>query len=201
MPHLDFLTYFSLPNWGGYIGLLLLQWGPLYIVPGMMVNCLTTLRGNTIRRRKGNMNGRICVGLSIAAFLLASFAIACGSECGHSSLQMAQAHTEHAHGAIETGKETVSGKAVNVGNKICPVSGEKIVEKLKATYEYNGKVYNFCCPACIGEFKKDPQKYIKKVEAELQATSESQSKHEKHGMEMMHGAGTSHEEMQRSHPL
>ncbi len=62
-------------------------------------------------------------------------------------------------------------EAVNVGNKICTVSGEKIDEKLKATYEYQGKVYNFCCPMCIEEFKKDPQKYIKKVEEELQTES------------------------------
>ena len=139
------------------------------------------------------------IGLSIAAFLLGSFAMACGSEGGHSSLQMTQTHTEHEHGATETGKKTVSGEAVNVGNKICPVSGEKIGEKLKATYEYNGKVYNFCCASCIDEFKNDPTKYIKKVEVELQATSKSQSKHEGHGMEMMQGSGTSHEEMQRCH--
>jgi YHS domain-containing protein len=37
---------------------------------------------------------------------------------------------------------------------------------MKATYEYKGKVYNFCCQMCIEEFKKDPQKYIKKVEEE-----------------------------------
>jgi YHS domain-containing protein len=57
-------------------------------------------------------------------------------------------------------------EAINVGNKICPVSDEKIDEKTKATYEYKGKVYNFCCPACIGDFKKNPEKYIKKIEAE-----------------------------------
>ncbi|MBI1810454.1 MAG: YHS domain-containing protein [Nitrospirae bacterium] len=50
-------------------------------------------------------------------------------------------------------------KAEAVGNKICPVSGEKIDEKTKATYEYNGKIYNFCCPMCVEEFKKDPEKY------------------------------------------
>lgn len=65
-------------------------------------------------------------------------------------------------------EESSSKKSeVNVGNKICPVSGEKIDEKFKATYEYQGKVYNFCCPMCIDEFKKDPEKYIKKVEEEL----------------------------------
>jgi len=59
----------------------------------------------------------------------------------------------------------------DIGNKICPVTGEKIDEKTKATYEYQGKAYNFCCPMCIDEFKKDPQKYIKKVEEELKAES------------------------------
>lgn len=53
--------------------------------------------------------------------------------------------------------------ATDVGNKICPVTGEKIDEKTKATYEYQGKIYNFCCPMCIDEFKKDPEKYIKKI--------------------------------------
>ena len=60
-------------------------------------------------------------------------------------------------------------KAENVGNKICPVSGEDINESTKATYEYEGKIYNFCCPMCINAFKKDPQKYIKIVEEEAQA--------------------------------
>lgn len=56
--------------------------------------------------------------------------------------------------------------AADVGNKICPVTGDKIDEKTKATYEYKGRVYNFCCPGCIDEFKKNPEKYIKKIEAE-----------------------------------
>jgi YHS domain-containing protein len=57
---------------------------------------------------------------------------------------------------------------IEVGNKVCPVSGDKIDDKARATYEYQGKVYNFCCPACIDEFKKDPDKYIKKVNEELE---------------------------------
>ncbi|MDP3789321.1 MAG: YHS domain-containing protein [Candidatus Omnitrophota bacterium] len=72
-------------------------------------------------------------------------------------------------------------EAINAGNKICPVSGEKINEKTKATYEYEGKIYNFCCPMCIDSFKKEPQKYIEKVEEELQAGSEGSSGHEGHG--------------------
>ncbi len=68
----------------------------------------------------------------------------------------------------QTPEESSKSAAAEVGNKICPVSGEKIDEKIKATYEYNGKIYNFCCPMCIDEFKKDPGKYIKKIEQEKQ---------------------------------
>ncbi|MBF0494670.1 MAG: YHS domain-containing protein [Candidatus Omnitrophica bacterium] len=39
--------------------------------------------------------------------------------------------------------------------------GTPIDESTKVTYEYNGKIYNFCCPMCVEEFKKDPVKYIK----------------------------------------
>jgi len=57
----------------------------------------------------------------------------------------------------------------NVGNKICPVSGERVDSMTPVTYEYEGKIYNFCCPMCIDQFKKDPQKYIEKVQEELRA--------------------------------
>jgi YHS domain-containing protein len=66
----------------------------------------------------------------------------------------------------EADTKTAASKTViaeEVGNTICPVSGEKIDEKMKATYEYEGKIYNFCCTSCVDEFKKDPQKYIKKM--------------------------------------
>ena len=56
-----------------------------------------------------------------------------------------------------------------VGNKTCPVTGEKIVESSKAIYEYNGKAYNLCCAMCINEFKKDPEKYAAKAEKEASA--------------------------------
>ncbi len=74
------------------------------------------------------------------------YAMMCHSDSGHSG------HTPAAE------------NSVNIGNKICSVSGEKILEKAKATYEYKGKVYNFCCASCIDDFKKDPDKYVKKVE-------------------------------------
>lgn len=65
-----------------------------------------------------------------------------------------------------------------VGNKICPVSGEKIGEKVKETYEYKGKIYNFCCPMCVEGFKKDPEKYIEQMEKAEE--SKGHNGHEKH---------------------
>jgi len=85
----------------------------------------------------------------------------------------------------ERTKATAESKAVEAGNKICPVSGEKISDVVASgmtpvTYEYEGKIYNFCCSACIEEFKKDPQKYIKKVEEELKTESKEEMREPSH---------------------
>ncbi len=63
-------------------------------------------------------------------------------------------------------------KAVTVGNKVCPVTGEKIDKESEVTYEYKGKVYSFCCRACIIEFRKDPEKYIEKMNTAGEGTDE-----------------------------
>jgi len=48
-------------------------------------------------------------------------------------------------------------QAVDAGNKICPVMGEKVSGK--DFYEYNGKRYGLCCPMCPATFAGDPEKY------------------------------------------
>jgi YHS domain-containing protein len=69
--------------------------------------------------------------------------------------------------------------AVAVGNKICPVTGEKIDENSEVRYEYKGKVYSFCCRACVLEFKKDPAKYIEEMK-KAAANSQERSAHPDH---------------------
>ena len=67
----------------------------------------------------------------------------------------------------------------NVGNKICPVSGEVIADVgdgKGVQVEHEGKVYNFCCSMCAKDFKKNPEKFIKKINEELEG-----SEHEEHG--------------------
>lgn len=61
------------------------------------------------------------------------------------------------------GEEEVVLEAVEVGNRICPVSGKEIKEEEKYQVEYEGKIYNLCCKACAKDFKKDPQEYIEKL--------------------------------------
>lgn len=65
------------------------------------------------------------------------------------------------------------------GNIICPLSGESIKEGEAIKYEYNGVAYNVCCKMCLKDFKKNPEKYIKKLEAQ----KEAEEKKEGHGDE------------------
>lgn len=53
-------------------------------------------------------------------------------------------------------------EVIEVGNKICPVSGEKVASMGgDFKYEYKGKIYNLCCKMCLKDFKKNPEKYSK----------------------------------------
>ena len=51
-------------------------------------------------------------------------------------------------------------KAIEVGNRVCPVSGLKIQTGKEIKYEYKGKIYNFFSTSSVEEFKKSPEKYI-----------------------------------------
>ena len=70
----------------------------------------------------------------------------------------------------------VESQPVEVGNKLCPVSGEAVgtagMEPQKVTYK--GKVYNLCCAMCAMDFNKDPEKYIQIINEEM--NSETQIK-------------------------
>ncbi len=47
---------------------------------------------------------------------------------------------------------------------LCPVMGYAINKKIFV--DYNGKRVYFCCNGCPETFKKDPDKYMKKLAAE-----------------------------------
>ena len=60
-------------------------------------------------------------------------------------------------------EECAKASAALPGNKIiCPVMGSQFqAEKDTASYTYNGRIYYFCFPGCVGKFKANPKKYIK----------------------------------------
>ncbi len=44
----------------------------------------------------------------------------------------------------------------------CPVLGGNVDKKVYV--DYQGKRIYFCCQGCDAEFKKDPEKYMKKIQ-------------------------------------
>ena len=61
----------------------------------------------------------------------------------------------------------------NVGNKLCPVSGNPIDDGSMGEavkYVYNGKIYNLCCQMCVKDFKKSPEKYSAVAQKEVKET-------------------------------
>lgn len=56
--------------------------------------------------------------------------------------------------------------AEKIEQKICPVMGGKINPKLYYQYK-NQKIY-VCCARCIPVIKKNPEKYLKKVKADIE---------------------------------
>ena len=65
---------------------------------------------------------------------------------------------DFAQEAVKASPAPVKTSSVtDVGNKICPVSGQKVDGKNFS--EYNGKRYGMCCPMCAAAFKADPKKY------------------------------------------
>lgn len=49
--------------------------------------------------------------------------------------------------------------------KVCAVSDEKLGSMgAEYVFEHQGREIKLCCKSCLKEFKKDPAKYIKKID-------------------------------------
>ena len=89
----------------------------------------------------------------MAVFILSFMGISCADE-----QKAATQNSEQAQPIKET-------KLPEVGNKICPVSSEKVGQMGEVVQiEYKGKMYNLCCKMCLKDFNKDPEKFSKKAE-------------------------------------
>jgi YHS domain-containing protein len=77
-------------------------------------------------------------------------------------------HNHSMHDNGDTMDVKVEQKADSlVPQTICPVMGSKINKKLYV--DYKGQRIYVCCRACIAPLRKDPEKYIKLLEAKGQA--------------------------------
>ena len=64
----------------------------------------------------------------------------------------------------------VSVDIVNIGNAICPATGEFIADVgdgKGVQIEHVGKIYNVCCSFCAKDFKKGPEKFVMIIENNL----------------------------------
>jgi YHS domain-containing protein len=52
-------------------------------------------------------------------------------------------------------------------NQVCPVMGNEVDPRVFV--DYKGRRIAFCCPGCDESFLADPEKYLKKVDAEISA--------------------------------
>lgn len=59
----------------------------------------------------------------------------------------------------------------------CIISGDKLGEMGKpVVYEYEGREIKFCCKSCIKDFKKEPAKYVKKIDEEAAKLKKDKAK-------------------------
>ncbi len=65
----------------------------------------------------------------------------------------------------------------------CVVSGEKLDSMGKPkVIQYEGREVRFCCAECEKDFRKEPAKYLKKLDdAEKKPTTQSTGAADKHG--------------------
>lgn len=77
-------------------------------------------------------------------------------------------------------------KAVDAGNKLCPISGEPVSGA--SFVEYQGKRYGLCCPGCAKAFLADPEKHIAEMEAKEKASAPATSASKKMEKDMEQGS-------------
>ena len=62
-----------------------------------------------------------------------------------------------------------TAEAVKVTQKTCPVMGGTVDPNVFVDHE--GRRVYFCCPGCKGTFRKDPGKYLSKLDAAAEPKS------------------------------
>lgn len=66
----------------------------------------------------------------------------------------------------ETATPEAAPKTAEVAQKLCPVMGTPIDKDIYV--DHNGRRVYLCCQMCVDQFKKEPEKYLKKLDEQLQ---------------------------------
>jgi Cu+-exporting ATPase len=67
----------------------------------------------------------------------------------------------------QPGKPGAAPAKAEIAQKLCPVTGDPISKDI--FIDYNGRRIYFCCNMCPAEFKKDPEKFLKKLDEQMKA--------------------------------
>ena len=96
-------------------------------------------------------------------FIAGGLFLGCGGE-SHDHHDHDQDHDhDHDHGPGEHGTST---KGDDYPLKTCLVSDEDLESMGGAfVHKHEGVTVKFCCEGCVGDFQKDPKKFLAKLEA------------------------------------
>ncbi|MEK7271185.1 MAG: hypothetical protein AAB215_09635 [Planctomycetota bacterium] len=83
-------------------------------------------------------------------------------------------HDEGAHTAPPPATAPAAGPVKPYPIDTCLVTGNKLgTMGASPSIVYQGQEIKFCCPACIGEFQKDPAKYLQKLPSDTHSSGTS----------------------------
>lgn len=118
------------------------------------------------------MSFRKSTAMILTAGIMVSVVLVQASKVEPASDHKTVSKSEKNHSSTEKSPKQLSVQTT------CPVMGGKINKGLYA--EHEGKRVYFCCGGCSSSFKKNPEKYLKKLEASGQKAEVLSKKCHKH---------------------
>lgn len=90
-------------------------------------------------------------------------AVAHDDHSGHDHAHHGHAHGDHMR-ADDGGEKSMATAETDarIPQKTCPVMGAAIDSSIYV--DHDGKRVYFCCSSCVGTFKANPEKYLRKLE-------------------------------------
>lgn len=118
------------------------------------------------------MKTKLFILMVMVSFLRSEAAVAYGKAVPQTPEAVSTVAEEKVQEVVAEEK-AVAAEPVEVGNKLCPVTGEEVGKMEEIVhYEYKGKIYNLCCDMCKKDFSKDPEKFSKIADESIEAADQ-----------------------------